>query len=93
MKSCRVIVRDPVGLHARPAAMFVERANQFKADILVSNITGMNQWANAKSILGVLTCGVRQNDEIEIRAEGIDEVEAVTSLEELVRSNFAAPAR
>ncbi len=90
MKTCRVVVTEPVGLHARPAAMFVEMANKFKAEVMVSNLTGTKQWANAKSILGVLTCGVRQNDEIEIKAVGADETEAVTSLEQLVRSNFAA---
>ncbi len=92
MKTCRVVVTDPVGLHARPAAMFVETANKFKADVMLSNLTGTKQWSNAKSILGVLMCGVRQNDEIEIKAEGADEAEAVTSLEQLVQSNFASPA-
>ena len=92
MKTCRVIVTDPVGLHARPAAMFVEMANKFKAEVMLCNLTGTKQWANAKSILGVLTCGVRQNDEIEIKAEGADEAQAVTSLEQLVQSNFVSAA-
>ncbi len=92
MKTCKVVVTDPVGLHARPAALFVEAANKFKAEVMLSNLTGTGQWANAKSILGVLTCGVRQNDEIEIKAEGADEAEAVASLEQLVRSNFASAA-
>ncbi len=92
MKTCKVVVTDPVGLHARPAALFVETANKFKAEVMLSNQTGTKQWANAKSILGVLTCGVRQNDEIEIKAEGADEAEAVTALEQLVRSNFGSAA-
>ncbi len=93
MKTSKVSVTDPVGLHARPAAMFVELAGKFAADVSIRNLTSASPWANAKSILGVLTCGVRQGDEIEIKAEGTDETPAVNALEQLVRSDFPVAAK
>ena len=89
MKNIQVVVRDPVGLHARPAMLFVKLANQFGADISVCNLSTPGKWANAKSMLGLLTCGVKQGDRIEIKAEGEDETSAVEALEKLVSSNFA----
>lgn len=88
MKTSQIVVQDPVGLHARPAAMFVKLANKFAADISIRNLTDSGQWANAKSILSLLTCGVKQGDRIEIKAEGIDEDIAIEALEELVETDF-----
>jgi phosphocarrier protein HPr len=92
MKSTQIVVLDPVGLHARPAALFVKLANKFSSNVSICNVSTSGKWANAKSILSVLTCGVKQGDTIEVKAEGTDEVEAVESLEKLVASNFAEPA-
>jgi phosphotransferase system HPr (HPr) family protein len=89
MKNTQIVVLDPVGLHARPAALFVKLANTFSADILICNLTASDQWVNAKSILSLLTCGVKQGDEIGIKAEGADEAGAIEALEELVRSDFS----
>jgi phosphocarrier protein HPr len=92
MKSIQIVVMDPVGLHARPAALFVKLANSFTSNISICNLSTSGKWANAKSILGVLTCGVKQGDQIEVKAEGTDESEAVNALEKLVLSNFAEQA-
>jgi phosphocarrier protein len=92
MKSAQFVVMDPVGLHARPAALFVKLASKFSSNITLCNISTSGKWANAKSILSVLTCGVKQGDKIEVKAEGADESEAVEALEKLVASNFAEPA-
>ena len=89
MKTSQIVVMDPVGLHARPAALFVKLANTFTADISICNQTASGQWLNAKSILSLLTCGVRQGDQIGIKAEGADEAGAIEALEELVRSDFS----
>jgi phosphocarrier protein len=91
MKSAQFVVMDPVGLHARPAALFVKLANKFSSNISICNVSTSGKWANAKSILSVLTCGVKQGDQIEVKAEGVDESEAVEALEKLVASNFAEP--
>ena len=92
MKNAQFVVMDPVGLHARPAALFVKLANKFSSDISVRNLSGSEKWANAKSILGLLTCGVKQGDRVEVKAEGSDETQAVEALEKLVASNFTEGA-
>lgn len=92
MIEARLVVTHKVGLHARPAALFVQTANKFSSRIRVSNLTAAGQAVDAKSIIGVLTLGVQQNHKILVQAEGADEQEAVRSLTELVRSNFGEAA-
>jgi phosphotransferase system HPr (HPr) family protein len=90
VKTTRLTIADPVGLHARPAALFVKLCNQFASSIRLRNLTEASDWVNAKSILSLLTAGVKQNDSIEIEADGIDEEAALSSLQALVHSDFAA---
>ncbi|MCR4406804.1 MAG: HPr family phosphocarrier protein [Anaerolineae bacterium] len=85
MPEITLTVRHEVGLHARPAALFVQTAKQFNCDIKVTH--GERQ-ANAKSILGVLTLGANQGAVITIRAEGEDANQALAALEALVEDNF-----
>jgi phosphocarrier protein HPr len=84
----RLIVKHPSGLHARPASVFVQVANKFKADIQVMNLTSKKGPVNAKSILSVLTLGVSEGFEIKLIADGPDASLAIKTLEELVNSNF-----
>ena len=91
MKESKIIVNNKVGLHARPASLFVQEAAKHVSDIKVfcqDPDTKENREVNAKSILGVLTLGVYQGMEITIRAEGEDEVPAVEALVALVKNNF-----
>ncbi len=88
MKSLRLTVDHPVGLHARPAARFVQAATAFKSKITVANATKSSAPVDAKSILMVLTLGVHQGFEIVIEAEGEDENEAIEVLKALVEDNF-----
>ena len=83
-----IIVRNKVGLHARPAALFVKTAGRFKSRLSVENLSAGKPPANAKSILGLLSSGVSQNDRIRITAEGPDESEALAALIELVEKDF-----
>jgi len=76
-----VIVRLETGLHARPAARFVQEANQYQADIYI--VKG-NKKVNAKSIMGVMSLAVARGTEITILAEGKDEQKAVEALVEIV---------
>ncbi len=92
MKSAQFAVLDPVGLHARPAALFVKLASKFSSDIKICNVSTSGKWTNAKSILGLLACGVKQGDRVELKAEGSDEAIAVEALEKLVISNFTESA-
>ncbi len=86
MFSKEVIVNNQVGLHARPATFFIQRANEFKSSIWIEKEA---RKVNAKSLLGVLSLGITKGTQIDILADGADEQEAVSSLVELVESNFA----
>jgi phosphotransferase system HPr (HPr) family protein len=78
-----VELKNPMGLHARPAVKFVQKAAGFVSDIrLVKN----GREASAKSISKVLTLKIRQFDPILIRAEGPDEAEALDSLVSLLEN-------
>ena len=81
-----VVVQNQVGLHARPATFFIQKANEFKSSIWVER---EERRVNAKSLLGVLSLGILGGSEIRIIADGSDEQLAVNSLVELVESGFA----
>ncbi len=86
MRKTQITLTNPVGLHARPAAQFVQTAARFQAEITVSNLTRNTPPVNAKSILSVLTLGAEKGHTIEIVAQGEDEEEAITTLETLVKN-------
>ena len=85
MSEITLTIHHKVGLHARPAALFVQTAKQFNCDV---KVTHDEREANAKSILGVLTLGANQGAVITIRAEGEDAEQALAALEALVKDNF-----
>ena len=89
----RILVTHEVGLHARPASLFVQTANKYSADIDVQNLTTQSDVVNAKSIIMVLTLGVLQNHELLVKAEGTDAEGAVEALSLLVRNNFGESAK
>ena len=86
MVSKNVVVMNQVGLHARPATFFIQKANEFKSSIWVEK---EERRVNAKSLLGVLSLGIVKGTAITLIAEGVDEAAAVDTLAELVESNFA----
>ena len=86
MYTQEVIITNDVGLHARPATFFIQKANEFKCGVWVEKD---ERRVNAKSLLGVLSMGITQGTEITIVAEGPDEVGAADSLAELISSNFS----
>ena len=81
-----VTITNQVGLHARPATFFIQKANEFKCSISVEK---NDRKVNAKSLLGVLSMGITRGTEIDIVAEGVDEQQVVDTLAELVNSEFA----
>ena len=81
-----VQVQNQVGLHARPATFFIQRANEFKSSVWVEK---EERRVNAKSLLGVLSLGIVGGTNIRIIADGVDEQAAVDSLVKLVESAFA----
>jgi phosphotransferase system HPr (HPr) family protein len=89
MTEAQVTIVNETGLHARPAALFVRTAAKFDAAVRVRNTTrGGEREADGKSIVSLMTLGVRKDDEILIRAEGDDEAEAIQTLTDLVASGF-----
>jgi phosphocarrier protein HPr len=85
MLEITLTIQHKVGLHARPAAQFVQTAKKFKSDIRVMH---SEREANAKSILNVLTLGAGQGAVITVRAEGEDADQALEALESLVADDF-----
>lgn len=80
-----VEVKNQVGLHARPATFFIQKANEFKSSIWVEK---EERRVNAKSLLGVLSLGIVGGTAIKIIADGSDEQDAVEGLVGLVESGF-----
>ena len=81
MRSQTVQIKNKVGLHARPAAMFVKKSREFESEIILKRDM---QEANGKSIIGIMALGAHQGDEITILAKGLDEDKAITELSELL---------
>lgn len=85
MFSKEVRIVNSVGLYARPATYFIQKANEFKSSIWVEK---EERRVNAKSLLGILSLGITKGTTMTIIAEGSDEQEAAMALVELIDSNF-----
>ena len=81
-----IVINNQVGLHARPATFFIQKANEFKSSIWVEKD---ERRVNAKSLLGVLSLGIVKGMSISIIADGADEAEAIATLSELIDSDFS----
>ncbi len=81
-----VTINNQVGLHARPATFFIQKANEFKCSVWIEKD---ERRVNAKSLLGVLSLGIVKGTTVNIIADGSDEEEAVDMLAELIDSGFA----
>jgi multiphosphoryl transfer protein len=86
--SARLVVDNPLGLHARPAARLVQTASAFDADVRVTNLSTGRGPATARSLNAVATLGVRQGNEIEVVARGPDARRAIESIRALAAENF-----
>ncbi len=80
------MVSNQVGLHARPATFFIQKANEFKSSIWVEKD---ERRVNAKSLLGVLSLGIVKGTPINLIADGPDEEAAVNSLVDLISNEFS----
>ena len=86
MISRKVTIQNSVGLHARPATFFIQKANSYKSAIWVEK---EDCRVNAKSLLGVLSLGIVKGTTITLIADGVDEAAAVDGLVALVEGEFA----
>jgi len=85
MVSQEVTIKNRAGIHARPAALLVQRANEYSSQILIKK--GDNQ-INAKSIMGILALGASYNSVLELIVEGDDENQALEALVTLFNNRF-----
>ena len=85
-----VLVKNQVGLHARPATFFIQKANEFKSSIWIEK---EDRRVNAKSLLGILSLGIVGGTTVKVIADGADEKAAVDALIELVDSGFSEESR
>ena len=85
MVSRSVTIQNSVGLHARPATFFIQKANSYKCSIWVEKDDCR---VNAKSLLGVLSLGISKGMNITIIADGNDEAEAVNGLTDLINGGL-----
>lgn len=81
-----VTINNQVGLHARPATFFIQKANEFKSVIWIEK---EERRVNAKSLLGVLSLGIVKGTTVSIIADGVDEIQAVDTLADLIDREFA----
>ncbi len=88
MLSIRVKIINPLGLHARAAASLVRLAGTFQSEIKIRRADNKAVFADAKSILSVLTLGASKSTELEIEINGADQKEAVKAIEEIFMKGF-----
>lgn len=77
-------IKDPVGLHARPASITVAAASKFESDI---TIHGKGKSGNLKSIMNVMALGIKQGDSVSIEAKGADADKAIEAIKEAMTKN------
>ena len=83
MRSKKIEIKNPTGLHARPASDFVAAAAKYRSGVTLKRV-GEDEEYNAKSIVMLLALGLGQGEEAILTAEGDDEAEAVEALARLV---------
>lgn len=86
MLTCEATIQNSMGLHIRPAQLFVDKATQFASDIVVKNEDDME--TDGKSILGLMTMGFEMGSRIILEIDGEDEEEASVALMELINNKF-----
>ena len=80
-----VVVVNKLGVHARPAAMFVKTANRFVSEILVEKD---GETVNGKSIMGIMMLAAGPGSKLHVHAKGQDAAQALKELEELLKRKF-----
>lgn len=85
MVSRQITIKNRAGIHARPAALIVQTANQFESQVFFERDSNR---INGKSIMGIITLGATYNSNLTIIAEGKDEEEAVAAIVKLFENKF-----
>ena len=87
MKTFEYTIKDELGIHARPAGMLVKELGRKKSNITIQKI-GDDRVVNAKSIMAVMSLGVKKDNEVMITADGGDEEEAIQAAEKILTENL-----
>jgi phosphocarrier protein HPr len=85
MKEIKYVIKDELGIHARPAGLLVKEARNFQCEV---SIKKDNTSVDAKSILRIMGLGVKQGDEITVIFNGSDEAEASTTIKAFLAANL-----
>ena len=80
-----VVITNNIGLHARPATFFIQKANSFKSSIWLEKD---DRKVNAKSLLGVLSLGIAKGMTVTLIADGADDAVAIDTLVNLIQTGF-----
>ncbi|GAA6491704.1 MAG TPA: HPr family phosphocarrier protein [Candidatus Bariatricus faecipullorum] len=87
MKEFKYVVKDELGIHARPAGILVKEIAKAASDVKLQK-TGDDRVVNAKSIMAVMSLGVKQGNEVVFTADGADEDEVVAKIEKVMTENL-----
>lgn len=85
MKEVKYIITDELGIHARPAGLLVKAVSQYNCDVIIK--IGEKE-GNAKSIISIMTLGVKKGDEVTFLVDGTDEAEASETLRVFLSENL-----
>lgn len=85
MKSFEYVIKDPVGIHARPAGLLAKKAREFNSKITIS---ANGRSAEVTKLMAVMSLGIKYDTTVKVEAEGEDEAVAVAAMEEFFRDNF-----
>lgn len=85
MKEFKYVIKDELGIHARPAGLLVKEAAKFQSAV---TLTKGEKTVDAKRIIAVMSLGTKQNDEITLKTEGEDEEQAMAALKEFIETNL-----
>lgn len=79
------VIKNSIGLHARPAALFVRTCSKYRSEIFVEKD---GKKVNAKSIMGIMALGVSPDEKIKITIDGIDEEAAMKDILDLIENGL-----
>lgn len=85
MKKFSYVIKDEIGIHARPAGLLVKEAGKFQSAVTLKS---GDKTGDAKRIFGIMGMAVKQNDEVTVEADGADEEEAIASLKKFFEENL-----
>ena len=88
MKSIDVVIRNPTGLHARPAVLFQRQAATFKSAITIQNLASGKPAVDAKSLIAILASGLIKDTPARLTADGEDEAQAISELKKAIESGL-----